>query len=58
MPTALVAPSIADIRAAKARIAPHAAVTPLLRSPALDAVAGGTVLLKAEVLGRSSSAAR
>jgi threonine dehydratase len=55
MPTSLVAPSLADIRAAQARIAPHAAVTPLLRSPALDAVAGGTVLLKAEVLQHTGS---
>ena len=55
MPTALVAPTIADIRAAQTRIAPHAAITPLLRSPALDAVAGGTVLLKAEVLQHTGS---
>lgn len=50
-----VVPTITDLRAAQARIAPHAAVTPLLRSPALDAVAGGTVLLKAEVLQHTGS---
>lgn len=48
-------PSIADIRAAAARIAPHAAVTPLLTSPALDAAVGGRVLLKAEVLQHTGS---
>lgn len=53
--TLLPVPSIADIRAAAARIAPHAAVTPLLTSPALDAVAGGRVLLKAEVLQHTGS---
>lgn len=48
-------PTLADIEAAALRIAPHAAVTPLLRSPALDAIAGGTVLLKAEVLQHTGS---
>ena len=48
-------PAFADVEAAAARIAPHAAVTPLLRSPALDAIAGGTVLLKAEVLQHTGS---
>ncbi|MBU6367994.1 MAG: threonine/serine dehydratase [Gemmatimonadetes bacterium] len=48
-------PTLADIEAAALRIAPHAAVTPLLRSPALDEVAGGTVLLKAEVLQHTGS---
>jgi threonine dehydratase len=55
MATALIAPTIADIRAAAARIAPHAAVTPLLTSPALDARAKGRVLLKAEVLQHTGS---
>jgi threonine dehydratase len=55
MSTPLVAPGLSDIRAAQARIAPHAAVTPLLRSPALDDAAGGTVLLKAEVLQHTGS---
>ncbi len=53
--TSLIAPTIADIRAAAARIAPYAAVTPLLSSPALDAAAGGRVLLKAEVLQHTGS---
>jgi threonine dehydratase len=48
-------PTITDIRAAAARIAPHAAITPLLTSPALDARAGGRVLLKAEVLQHTGS---
>ncbi len=48
-------PTFADIEAALARIAPHAAVTPLLSSPALDARAGGRVLLKAEVLQHTGS---
>ena len=48
-------PTIDDIRAAAARIAPHAQVTPLLMSPALDARAGGRVLLKAEVLQHTGS---
>lgn len=51
----LLAPTIDDIRAAAARIAPYAAVTPLLESPALNAVAGGRVLLKAEVLQHTGS---
>ena len=48
-------PTITDIRAAAARIAPHVAITPLLTSPALDARAGGRVLLKAEVLQHTGS---
>jgi threonine dehydratase len=56
MPTTLPAvPTIDDIRAAAVRIAPHAQVTPLLTSPALDARAGGRVLLKAEVLQHTGS---
>lgn len=56
MPTTLPAiPTLDDIRAAAARIAPHAQVTPLLISPALDARAGGRVLLKAEVLQHTGS---
>jgi len=53
--TPLIAPTFDDIRAAAERIAPHAVVTPLLRSPALDAAAGGRVLLKAEVLQHTGS---
>ena len=42
--------SLADVRAAAARLAGHAVRTPLLRSAALDALAGGTILLKPEML--------
>lgn len=56
MPTTLPdVPTIDEIRAAAARIAPHAQITPLLTSPALDARAGGRVLLKAEVLQHTGS---
>ena len=56
MPATLpAAPTIDDIRAAAARIAPYAVVTPLLVSPALDSRAGGRVLLKAEVLQHTGS---
>jgi threonine dehydratase len=48
-------PTAADVAAASIRIASHAVVTPLLRSPELDRLAGGTVLLKAEVLQRTGS---
>jgi threonine dehydratase len=39
-----------DIEAAAARLAPVAVETPLLRSAALDEVAGGTVYIKPENL--------
>lgn len=42
--------SLADVRAAAARLAGHAVRTPLLRHAALDALTGGTVLLKPETL--------
>src|SRR6187551_2270213 len=48
-------PTVADVVAASIRIAGHAVVTPLLRSAELDRLAGGTVLLKAEVLQRTGS---
>ena len=48
-------PTFSDIEAAAARIASHAIVTPLLRSPDLDALTNGTVLLKAESLQRTGS---
>jgi threonine dehydratase len=48
-------PSIAEIRAAAARLAAVAVRTPLLRSPALDRLAGGTVLIKPETLQRTGS---
>jgi threonine dehydratase len=48
-------PTLEDIRAAAARLAPVAVKTPLLRSPALDRLAGGTVLIKPELLQRTGS---
>ena len=45
-------PGFADVLAAAARIAPHAHVTPVLRSHTLDALAGCTLHLKAEHLQR------
>ncbi len=48
-------PTVADIRAARDRLAGHAIVTPLLRSAELDHRVGGAVLLKAEVLQRTGS---
>jgi len=48
-------PTVADVRAAAARLAGHAVITPLLRSDRLDAATGATVLLKAEVLQRTGS---
>lgn len=47
--------SLDDIRAAAARLDGIALRTPLLRSPSLDELAGGTVLLKAENLQRTGS---
>jgi len=48
-------PTLTAIRAAQERLAGRAVVTPLLRSPALDALVGGTVLLKPECLQRTGS---
>lgn len=45
-------PDLADIEAARERIKPYAVVTPLIEHPALNAVTGGRVLLKAETLQR------
>jgi threonine dehydratase len=39
-------PSLVDIRAAAARIAPHAHVTPVLTAPALDERAGAQLFFK------------
>ncbi len=47
--------SLADIEDAATRLAPWAVRTPLLRSPALDAALGATVLVKAEPLQRTGS---
>lgn len=48
--TAFIAPGIADVRDAAARIAPYARVTPVLRSGALDADAGARLFFKCEHL--------
>jgi threonine dehydratase len=48
-------PSHDDVAAAARRLAPHVVHTPLLRSPALDTLTGGTILLKAEPLQRTGS---
>jgi threonine dehydratase len=48
-------PTHDDVAAAHTRIAPHIVRTPMLRSAALDALTGGTVLLKPEPLQRTGS---
>lgn len=48
--TAMALPDIAQIRDAAARIAPHARVTPVLRSAVLDALAGAQLYFKCENL--------
>ena len=48
-------PTIADVRAAAARLAPHAVRTPLLINADLNAAVGGTVMVKAEPLQRTGS---
>lgn len=48
-------PTPADVLAAAARIAPHAHVTPVLRSHALDALAGASLAFKAEHLQRGGA---
>lgn len=53
--TALVLPTIADIDAAARVLAPVAVRTRLVTSPALDALVGGRVFLKPEVLQRTGS---
>lgn len=45
----------ADVRLAAERLYGRAVLTPLLDSPALDALTGGSVLLKAECLQRTGS---
>ena len=44
-----------DVAAAAARIAPHIVRTPLLRSPHLDEITGGTILIKPEPLQKTGS---
>jgi len=48
-------PSIDAVRDAAARIAPHAVVTPVLRSAALDALAGAELHFKCEHLQRGGA---
>ncbi|MDP3418587.1 MAG: threonine/serine dehydratase [Falsiroseomonas sp.] len=48
-------PTHADVRAAAARIAPHIIHTPMLRHALLDALTGGTILVKPEPLQRTGS---
>jgi threonine dehydratase len=48
-------PSLDDIHDAAARIAPHAYVTPVLRSPALDALSGARLHFKSENLQRGGA---
>ena len=46
--TALAAPDLADVLAARTRIAPYLSPTPLYRYPALDAMAGARLWVKHE----------
>jgi threonine dehydratase len=48
-------PSLADVRAAAARIAPHAVRTPVLRNPELDALLGAEIHFKCENLQRGGA---
>jgi threonine dehydratase len=48
-------PSFADVQAAAARLQGHIRRTPMLRHPALDAAAGGPVLVKPEPLQLTGS---
>jgi threonine dehydratase len=48
-------PSFTDIQAAAVRIAPYAVRTPLVESPVLNALTGGRVFLKLEILQRTGS---
>ena len=48
-------PTLTEIRAAAARLAPVAVRTPLLEVPALSKRVGGRLLIKAEALQRTGS---
>ena len=48
-------PTFEDVKAAAARIAPHAVRTPLVEAPALNAATGGRIFLKLENLQRTGS---
>lgn len=51
----MTTPGLADIDAAAARIAPYAVVTPVMRSDALDALAGARLSFKGENLQRGGA---
>lgn len=53
--TGFTNPVLADIRGAAARIAPHARITPVLRSDVLDELAGATLYFKCEHLQRGGA---
>jgi threonine dehydratase len=53
--TKVVLPTFAQIQDAAARIAPYARVTPVLRSDALDALAGAQLFFKCENLQRGGA---
>lgn len=48
-------PTFADVRDAAARIAPHALVTPVLRSDRIDALLGATIVFKCENVQRGGA---
>jgi threonine dehydratase len=50
-----ILPRFEDILAAAARIAPHAHVTPVLRSRSLDALAGADLHFKCENFQRAGA---
>jgi threonine dehydratase len=52
---AITAPTFADVMTAAVRIAPHAQVTPVLRSRSLDALAGAQLHFKCEQLQRAGA---
>ncbi|WP_183423527.1 pyridoxal-phosphate dependent enzyme [Luteibacter sp. Sphag1AF] len=51
----VILPTFEDVRAAAARIAPYAAVTPVMRSDRLDALVGAAVHFKCENLQRGGA---
>ncbi|MEO6519816.1 MAG: pyridoxal-phosphate dependent enzyme, partial [Pseudoxanthomonas sp.] len=55
MRMSLPLPVFADVLSAAARIAPHAHVTPVLRSRVLDTLAGASIQFKSEHLQRSGA---
>lgn len=50
-----MAPTLVDVRAAAARIAPYATMTPMLTAPALDEQAGAQLFFKCEHLQRGGA---